>query len=73
MTSCAKTLSGGILGSGPAIFLIDSARDSLNSRHSDDEAADGYGRITLAGDPQSLVEALRRVSAVLFCRQENPP
>ncbi len=53
------------LGADPAALLIGSARVALNSGHSYGEAYDGYVRINLACDPQLLVEAVRRISAVL--------
>lgn len=53
------------LGADPAARLIDSARVALNSGHSYGEAYDGYVRINLACDPELLVEAVRRIGAVL--------
>lgn len=53
------------LGADPAALLIDSARVALNSGHSYGEAYDGYVRINLACDPRLLVEAVRRISAVV--------
>jgi cysteine-S-conjugate beta-lyase len=53
------------LGEDPAATLIDSARVALNSGHTYGADYDGFVRINLACEPALLIEAVRRIAAVL--------
>ena len=59
------------LGDDPARILIDEGRVALNSGLAFGEPGRGFARINLACNPETVVEAVRRIAATVAAARER--